>query len=94
MDRLHELTAALPGIADIRGAGLLIGVELADHDGRSAADRAEATFYVALAAGVSLKISQATVLTLSPPLTIAKADLEQALAVVAQAISTAGGFTF
>lgn len=93
LDRLRDLTAALPGIADIRGAGLLIGVELADHDGRSAADRAEATFYAALAAGVSLKISQASVLTLSPPLTIAKSDLEQALAIVAQAISTAGVFT-
>jgi len=90
LDRLRELTAALPGIADIRGAGLLIGVELADHDGRSGADRAEAVFYAALAAGVSLKISQGTVLTLSPPLIIEKADLDRALSIVAQAIASAG----
>ncbi len=79
--------AGLPGIADLRGAGLLIGVELADHDGVPAAERAEAAFYKALALGVSLKLSQGCVLTLSPPLTIGLADLDRALGVVAEALA-------
>ncbi len=83
--RLKELAARRPGIADVRGAGLLIGVELADHDGVPAAERAEAVLYAALDRGLSLKVSQGSTLTLSPPLVIGIADLDRALAVFEEA---------
>ena len=42
--------------------------------------------YRCLAGGLSFKISAGSVLTLSPPLTIARDDLDRALAIVARAV--------
>ena len=50
---------------------------------------AEAIYYACLDAGLSFKISQGCVLTLSPPLTIARADLDRALDIVVDAILAA-----
>lgn len=83
--RLDEMAAHDPGIAEIRGAGLLLGVEFVTPDGAPNNDRAEATLYAALARGLSLKVNMGSVLTLSPPLTIARADLDRALDILDEA---------
>ncbi len=77
--RLDEMAARDPGITEVRGAGLLLGVEFVTPDGAPDNDRAEATLYAALARGLSLKVNMGSVLTLSPPLTIPRADLDRAL---------------
>jgi 4-aminobutyrate aminotransferase len=66
----------------------MLGVEIVeDRATKTAApDRAERIYYRSLAAGLSFKISAGCVLTLSPPLTIAKTDLDRALHIVEQAI--------
>ena len=51
-----------------------------------ARSRAEQIYYACLEAGLSFKISQGNVLTLSPPLTITRHDLTRALDIVVTAI--------
>jgi 4-aminobutyrate aminotransferase len=88
LNRLHAFAPRIPFVGDIRGRGLMLGVEIVeDRATKTAApDRAERIYYRCLAAGLSFKISAGCVLTLSPPLTIAKTDLDRALHIVEQAI--------
>jgi len=88
LDYLANRLDARPGVGDIRGRGLMFGIELVtDRDSRTPdPDLAEKVYYQSLENGVSFKISAGNVLTLSPPLTITKAELEQALDIVCAAI--------
>ncbi len=81
MQRLQEMKARHLLIGDVRGRGLLIGVELvSEREVKTPAnDAAEAVLYRALARGLSFKISLGNVLTLSPPLIISEAELNTAL---------------
>ena len=89
-DRLAGIAAGLElGIVgDIRGRGLHIGVEIVKGDGSKDPDReaAESIFLSCLDMGLSFKISQGNVLTLSPPLIITKAELDQALEIIEAAL--------
>ncbi len=89
MNRLREFASACPIAGDVRGRGLMFGVEIvSDKETRTAApELAEQIYYKCLDKGLSFKISQGCVLTLSPPLTIAREDLETALTIVETAIS-------
>jgi len=84
MDRLAGLQGKSAIVGDLRGRGLMFGLEIVtDKDSRTPANElAEAIYYKCLDAGLSFKVSQGCVLTLSPPLTIAQADLERALEIV------------
>ncbi|MBK1613252.1 aspartate aminotransferase family protein [Rubrivivax gelatinosus] len=85
--RLRPACAALPWVAEVRGIGALIGIELQDAGGVAAAERAEALLYRCLAQGLSFKIGQGSVLVLAPPLTVAEADWLQALDLLAAALA-------
>jgi 4-aminobutyrate aminotransferase len=87
--RLREMQACHPLIGDVRGRGLLLGVELvSDRDTKIPAnDAAEAVLYRALARGLSFKISLGHVLTLSPPLIIGEAELNAALDILETCIA-------
>lgn len=85
LDRLRRLTADLPAVKEVRGAGLLIGIEL--HD----ADLAEAVLYRCLSAGLSFKVGQGQVLVLAPPLNVEEADLWWALDRIVQALQQGSG---
>ncbi len=89
MERLQNTLADCPIVGDIRGRGLMFGVEIvADRATKEPGfDLAERIYYQCLEAGLSFKISQGCVLTLSPPLTIAQDDLETALGIVETAIT-------
>jgi len=78
-----------PHVGDIRGRGLMLGIEIVeDRQSKAPArSRAERIYYSCLNAGLSFKISQGCVLTLSPPLTIDQKDLDKAITIVADAIS-------
>jgi len=88
MARLNDILAGSPHVGDIRGRGLMFGVEIVtDRDSRTPdPDRAERIYYACLEQGLSFKISAGNVLTLSPPLTIGEEDLMRALEVVAVTI--------
>jgi 4-aminobutyrate aminotransferase len=79
LERLKKIAAELPVIAEVRGLGLLLAVELRDLGARAAADIAEAVLYRCLTAGLSFKIGQGNVLVLSPPLNILEVELGWAL---------------
>ena len=80
MDRLRAMQGRLPAVTDVRGIGLLLGIELRE------AAMAEQVMYRCLARGLSFKVGQGNVIVLAPPLVIEEADLERALAIVEQAI--------
>ena len=91
--RLHELALRSPHVGDVRGRGLLLGVEIVT--GRDSRDpdpgRAEQILYRCLENGLSFKTTMGNVLTLSPPLVIGRADLDRALDIVEAAVLEGGG---
>jgi 4-aminobutyrate aminotransferase len=88
LDQLRDLQRRLPIVRDVRGIGLLLGVELGDSPGGvPAREAAERVLYQCLADGLSFKVGQGNVLVLSPPLVIDESDLDRALAIVAAAVS-------
>ena len=89
LDRLHEMERRRPLIGDVRGLGLLLGVELVRSRAtrERAVDEAEAVMYAALSRGLSFKTSMGNVLHLAPPLTISRTEMDQALAILEDAIA-------
>jgi 4-aminobutyrate aminotransferase len=89
LDRLREFGRASPIVGDVRGRGLMLGVEIvSDKAARTPApDLAERIYYKCLDEGLSFKISGGCTLTLSPPLVISRDDLDRALSIVEAAIA-------
>jgi 4-aminobutyrate aminotransferase len=84
--RMRDLQRRHPIVAQVRGIGLLLGVELA-RDGAPARREAEQVMYHCLAHGLSFKVGQGNVLTLSPPLVITAAELDAAFGILDRALS-------
>lgn len=78
-------------IGDIRSFGLMLAIELVRPDGVPAGQEADAVMYRCLAKGLSFKVSQGNILTLTPPLTVAKADLDRALGIIHESLSAIEG---
>jgi 4-aminobutyrate aminotransferase len=92
-DRLHALAEKHPLIGDVRGLGLLMGVELI-HRGPGgeripATDAAEMVMYEALKAGLNFKVTMGNILTLTPALVISRDEMDIALGVLDQCIRKA-----
>jgi len=88
LERLRELQRRHRLISDVRGIGLLLGIELR-RGGTPAAAEAEQVMYQCLARGLSFKIGQGNVLTLSPPLIITPEELDRALDIIDAALVAA-----
>lgn len=88
-EKLLEMKAKYPVIGDVRGIGMLWGIELVtDHESKARAyDEAETVLYQCLNNGVSFKVSQGNVIQLSPPLIITREQLIEALATFEEAIA-------
>ncbi|HCG6129293.1 TPA: aspartate aminotransferase family protein [Vibrio parahaemolyticus] len=88
-EKLLEMKAKYPVIGDVRGIGILWGIELVtDHESKARAyDEAEAVLYQCLNNGVSFKVSQGNVIQLSPPLIITREQLTEALAIFEEALA-------
>ncbi|TNZ73307.1 aspartate aminotransferase family protein [Vibrio parahaemolyticus] len=88
-EKLLEMKAKYPVVGDVRGIGMLWGIELVtDHESKARAyDEAEAVLYQCLNNGVSFKVSQGNVIQLSPPLIITREQLTEALAIFEEAIA-------
>ncbi|TOA06402.1 aspartate aminotransferase family protein [Vibrio parahaemolyticus] len=84
-----EMKAKYSVIGDVRGIGMLWGIELVtDHESKARAyDEAESVLYQCLNNGVSFKVSQGNVIQLSPPLIITREQLKEALAIFEEAIA-------
>ncbi|ELR8704454.1 aspartate aminotransferase family protein [Vibrio vulnificus] len=88
-EKLLEMKAKYPVIGDVRGIGMLWGIELVtDQESKARAyDEAEVVLYQCLNNGVSFKVSQGNVIQLSPPLIITREQLTEALAIFEEAIA-------
>ncbi|HCG9898787.1 TPA: aspartate aminotransferase family protein [Vibrio parahaemolyticus] len=88
-EKLLEMKAKYSVIGDVRGIGMLWGIELVTgHESKARAyDEAEAVLYQCLNNGVSFKVSQGNVIQLSPPLIITREQLTEALAIFEEAIA-------
>lgn len=86
--RLEEMKERFPVIGDVRGIGLLYGVELVKDRGtkEKALTEAEAVMYHCMEKGLSFKVSQGNVLTLAPPLVITDVQLEEAMDILEESI--------
>lgn len=70
--RLQAELGSLPGVVDVRGQGLMIGVELNKPCGQLIAQAAEA--------GLLLSVTADTVIRLVPPLILSKAEADEIVA--------------
>jgi len=89
LERLAAMKARLPIIGDVRGRGLLIGIELVTDRATKAPanEAAETVMYRALESGLSFKTTFGNVLTLTPPLTVTEEQMSRALDIIEAAIS-------
>ncbi len=85
--RLREIADADTRIRDVRGIGLLVGVELAPESDGGASALAETLMYRCLARGLSFKISMGRIVTLAPALTIEERELERGLDILEQSLA-------
>jgi 4-aminobutyrate aminotransferase len=87
-ETLHELQAMQrrhPLVGTVRGLGLTFGVDLV-RDNRQATDEAEQVMYACLSRGLGFKVSDGNVLTLTPPLTVTREQVDTALHILDEAL--------
>lgn len=87
IQRLNEMKRRHTIIGDVRGLGLMLGVELLRADGSRAIDEAEQVMYGALSRGLNFKVSMGNVLTLTPPLTITQEQMDDALHILDESLN-------
>ncbi|MBN8860301.1 MAG: aspartate aminotransferase family protein [Sphingobacteriales bacterium] len=88
---LNDMKEKYSLIGDVRGIGLLWGIELVKdrNTKEKAIEESEFILYDCLSNGLSFKISQGNVLQLSPPLIITRQQLKEAVTIVESAIAKA-----
>ena len=88
LGRLQEMKQRHAVIGDVRGRGLLLGIELVtDRAAKTAApDLAEQVLYRALSRGLSFKTTMGNVLTLTPPLITTMAQMDEALDILVECL--------
>jgi 4-aminobutyrate aminotransferase len=78
--RLEDLKARHRIVKDVRGLGLILGIELQDvSPNLAAAEAAEQVMYRSLEKGLNFKVTNGTVLTLTPALTIQSSEMDEAI---------------
>jgi 4-aminobutyrate aminotransferase len=89
LDRLNEMKQRHALIGDVRGRGLLIGIELVtDRDAKTpAGDAAERVLYAALSRGLSFKTTMGNVLTWTPPLIVTREQMDWAVGVLDECLA-------
>ena len=89
---LMRLKQRHPSIGDVRGRGLLRGIEFADHDGRDATQISNAVTYAAMDIGLAANLvrsgTSGGVMRIAPPLTVKDEEIDMGLDLLDRAIST------
>ncbi|PYJ96465.1 MAG: aspartate aminotransferase family protein [Verrucomicrobia bacterium] len=81
LERMREMARRHLLIGDVRGLGLLMGIELVRDRNtlKRATEEAEQVMYASLRRGLNFKVTMGNILTLTPALIISQAELNQAL---------------
>jgi 4-aminobutyrate aminotransferase len=76
-------------IGAVRGLGLLMGMELVKDrmTKEPATEEAEQVMYSALSKGINFKLTMGSIITLTPPLTIDKQQMERALNILDECLT-------
>jgi 4-aminobutyrate aminotransferase len=87
--KLATFRDKFPLVGDVRGLGLLIGIELVRDRATRARhpEAAEAAMYAALDRGLSFKLTMGNILTLTPPLTISREEMERAIDILEETLA-------
>lgn len=87
--RLQDIMARRAIVGDVRGLGLLIGIELVtDRAAKTPASAAaDKVMYLALERGLSFKTTFGNVLTLTPPLTVTQTQMDRALDIIDECLA-------
>jgi len=93
--RIEEMKVRHPIVGGGRGLGLLLGIELVTGGPtrERARDAAERVMYRALEKGLSFKVTMGNVLTLTPPLTVTRAEMDRALDIIEECLAACGHAT-
>ncbi len=88
---LQELQAKYPIIGDVRGRGLMVGVEFTDKSGQPAANKASAVLQECLKRNLLLLVcgSYQNVVRWIPPLVVNQQQIDEALTIFEEALVTA-----
>jgi 4-aminobutyrate aminotransferase len=91
LDALHELQARHPSIGDVRGKGLMIGVEfVTDRQTKEPAKAlSERVVQLAFERGLLLLSCGKSVIRIAPPLSISKGEIDEGLTIFAEALTLA-----
>ena len=89
LDRLHALRQRHALIGDVRGRGLLLGLELVtDRASKAPAGAAaERVLYRAMSRGLSFKTTMGNTITLTPPLVTTLAQMDDAIDILDQCLA-------
>ena len=84
---LLEMKEKYKFIGDVRGQGLLIGIELIDDIEKKSRgnEKAEKIMYLCLKKGLSFKLTMGNIITLCPPLNIKMKEIDKALGILKEA---------
>jgi 4-aminobutyrate aminotransferase len=89
LNRLAELRDRHPCIGEVRGLGLLLGLEIVQdrQSMKPDPDRADRIMYESLRRGLSFKVTMGNRITLTPALTITEAELLRGLDLLDQSLT-------
>ena len=89
MVRLKQIMSKRSIVGDVRGVGLLLGIELvSDRAAKTPAGvEAEKVMYRAMEKGLSFKTTFGNVLTLTPPLSVTQAQMDRALDIIDECLA-------
>ncbi len=89
MTRLRELAPAYPCIGDLRGRGLMIGIELIKPDGTPDRPLVEAMLHRAYHNGLLLLSCGVSTLRFMPPLCVTQAEVDEAVVLLRRSLDAA-----
>ncbi|MCZ7397533.1 MAG: aminotransferase class III-fold pyridoxal phosphate-dependent enzyme, partial [Candidatus Methanoperedens sp.] len=86
MKRLHELQDKYPVIGDVRGIGLMIGIELVEENKKPAVEKREIIVKNSIDNGLILLPAGDSVIRFVPPLVISKNEIDRGLEIFEDAL--------
>jgi 4-aminobutyrate aminotransferase len=89
MKRLGEMRADYPCIGDLRGRGLMIGVEMIEKDGSPARAMVDRLLHRAYQNGLLLLSCGVSTLRFMPPLCVTEAEVDEAMIYLRQGLDEA-----
>ncbi|MBW7991777.1 MAG: aspartate aminotransferase family protein [Planctomycetes bacterium] len=93
MNQMRKMMQQHKIIGAVRGLGLMMGMELVNDrkTKEPATEEAEQVMYSALSKGLNFKVTMGSIITLTPPLTITKQQMDRALNIMEECLEEVEG---